>query len=121
MLPSQFFQEIANLQLSNSSSSQDWLGSVVLWGWLIVFFGLPALIGWVVERISRRNAEIDKKLMQIIQDELPTYDYKQLKAEIPYIYAKFFKCPRCGGILEPRNDLGKLCKCTRAGCNYPGG
>ena len=104
------------LYTPKGTNTTDWLGIVIL----IAFFGIPLLLGLIASWHYKKKAELDRKLMSVLREEFPDYNYNILKSEMHYVYAKHYRCPRCGGILERKDDLPKPIKCTKAGCNYPG-
>ncbi len=109
-------QQTAYLSAPQNSGIPGWL---IFVGLLILIYGSIWLIGWILIRIDRRNADIDKKLMSVLNEEFPDYNFARLKSEIYYGYSKLNKCPRCGAILWRHDELLKPMQCMRPGCNYP--
>ena len=87
---------------------------------LVSILRISLLLGLIASWHYKKKAELDRKLMSVLREEFPDYNYNILKSEMHYVYAKHYRCPRCGGILERKDDLPKPIKCTKAGCNYPG-
>lgn len=99
---------------------------IIVFSIFIIVQILRALVFWIKDRKSEQKArmlkETDDRLIKILYEEFPNYNYDEIKSDIFSVTSKLSRlyiCPRCGGILDRDVNSDKPMKCTGKDCSYP--